>query len=371
MLNWARQGGGGYLFKDRDHSNNDSLGISPKPFPALWGFTLVELLVVIAIIGVLIALLLPAVQAAREAARRIQCSNHLKQIGLGVHNFHDTSNGIVPAVVNDYRRAAIFALLYPYLEQQTTYEKLSEFDTTGKNIGYPMFDRAWWNGLPASNPGLQEQLGSVSFLRCPSRRGGQQNATAVSGATQPHCIPGPATDYAIPIIVEGSTTGYWEYWEATDTGPYRAQSLYKGPFRTSRLMTAGDNRTWAPRDTMAWWADGASNQILLGEKHVPRNRLGVCGNDNKGFGDCSYIASWLSHDRGWVVGSPRPLARGPNDYTADADDPAYDYAFGSWHPGVCLFLIGDGSVHSLPVTTPASTLESLIYTSDGKVATLP
>src|SRR5262245_16032316 len=79
------------------------------------GFTLVELLVVIAIIGVLVALLLPAVQAARESARRMQCSNHLKQIGLAVHGFEDV-NKVIPYTRLDTRETYA-VLLLPYLEQ--------------------------------------------------------------------------------------------------------------------------------------------------------------------------------------------------------------------------------------------------------------
>ncbi len=96
-------------------------------------FTLVELLVVIAIIGVLIALLLPAVQAAREAARRMQCSNNLKQIGLGVHNFESTRSALPPILIYS-NRPTIFMLLLPYIEQQSTfsaYEGAGYFTMSG------------------------------------------------------------------------------------------------------------------------------------------------------------------------------------------------------------------------------------------------
>ena len=85
------------------------------------GFTLIELLVVIAIIGILVALLLPAVQASREAARRTQCVNNLKQIGLAVHGFHETRN-ILPASRVDHK-ATWLVLIWPFLEQRAAYDQ--------------------------------------------------------------------------------------------------------------------------------------------------------------------------------------------------------------------------------------------------------
>jgi prepilin-type N-terminal cleavage/methylation domain-containing protein/prepilin-type processing-associated H-X9-DG protein len=87
------------------------------------GFTLVELLVVIAIIGVLVALLLPAVQAARESARRMQCSNNVKQLGLGMHNYHDAMGAFPPARVNGPQYSA-HALLLPFIEQQNIADRI-------------------------------------------------------------------------------------------------------------------------------------------------------------------------------------------------------------------------------------------------------
>src|SRR5690606_20466187 len=98
------------------------------------GFTLIELLVVIAIIGVLIALLLPAVQAAREAARRSQCSNNLKQIALGFHNYHDTHQ-VFPPGANSCCWGTWLLYGLPYVEQQALYNAWNfggrSFDDTG------------------------------------------------------------------------------------------------------------------------------------------------------------------------------------------------------------------------------------------------
>src|SRR3954471_23461251 len=117
-----------------------------RPYRQERGFTLVELLVVIAIIGVLVALLLPAVPLAREAARRIQCSNQIKQLGLALHNFHDV-NQMFPAAEDDLPtspsnavwKASWVPRIFPFIEQQALYSQYR-------------FDRDWQDASTNANP---------------------------------------------------------------------------------------------------------------------------------------------------------------------------------------------------------------------------
>jgi len=118
------------------------------------GFTLVELLVVIAIIGVLIALLLPAVQQAREAARRMQCSNNLKQLGLALHNYHDTFGSFVPRrqgpATSSGRLSGLIGLL-PFIEQNAMYNQIKAGDASNPPFG-PTPWTGWtpWNVAPTA-----------------------------------------------------------------------------------------------------------------------------------------------------------------------------------------------------------------------------
>ncbi|MDO5581817.1 MAG: DUF1559 domain-containing protein [Planctomycetia bacterium] len=134
------------------------------------GFTLVELLVVIAIIGILIGLLLPAVQAAREAARRMQCTNNLKQLGIGLHNYHDVHSCFPPTRIGnnrngsgsdqDYVVATFFVSLLPFCEQQARWD-LYASGTTSAGV-----TTCIWGHTTVGGEYLWR--GSIPYLACPS-----------------------------------------------------------------------------------------------------------------------------------------------------------------------------------------------------------
>ena len=139
-----------------------NFSLPPTSTPARRGFTLIELLVVIAIIGVLVALLLPAVQAAREAARRTQCSNNLKQLGIGLHNYHDISgrlptniNVVVQTrssgvtIANDRNRASHLVNLLPFIEQKPLYDQInmSLHDPADQNLFVVHFRIRQWERI--------------------------------------------------------------------------------------------------------------------------------------------------------------------------------------------------------------------------------
>ena len=384
------------------------------------GFTLVELLVVIAIIGMLIALLLPAVQAAREAARRMQCTNNLKQIALAVHNFHDVYNVLPPATISN-GRASLFVLLFPFIEQQALYDLAFTPDDRwgcglqyhGGGVGYNrMFTNVdsvsgdwrcakwdidgaaspWWTGVLAQADDLRA-FTSVSYMKCPSRRSGPSQTEGLNMCS------GPTTDYAF-ALASGPPSGtpwpgLYGYnrlgFVATPWDHIRSDiaaqcgSYCHGPFRASTITpdwTSHSSYTptpagigfgigsWSGRDSMAYWRDGTTNQIIFGEKGIPLGKTNSCSLAT-GHWDCSFMTACTDTitliGRSFEDGSGNwvPIARTTDQYT-------YASPFGGAHTGVTNFVLGDGSVRAISITTPPDTiLYPLTRVDDGLTVSLP
>ena len=362
-------------------------------------FTLVELLVVIAIIGMLVALLLPAVQAAREAARRMQCTNHLKQMGIAVHNFHDTQNALPPACIFALR-PTIYMLLFPYIEQQSLYEGLHSYEGNDGTTGNNVFAKAttdagltranlggiggdywrtgvdWYNSIVRS--GMINGYAGVSYHFCPSRTTkGKHKATGNQR--------GPVTDYAMLVALENQQPADWSWFCMNGTTAHANQAKQIGPFRLPALRfmggrtgsASGDNdfiADWSYSDTFARYADGTSNQWLLAEKHVP---FWAVDNDNDGAN--AWHGNYARAINGtWCLAVARPVsvnswlfARSARDAltaTPSTSIPsnASVPSLGSNHVSVINVLYGDGSIHAISVNTNPEMAWRLTAVNDGQ-----
>ncbi|MGL4943792.1 MAG: DUF1559 domain-containing protein [Thermoguttaceae bacterium] len=357
------------------------------------GFTLVELLVVIAIIGVLVALLLPAVQAAREAARRMTCTNNLKQVGLGVHNFIDSSGGKLPPLVIHEARPTFWVILMPYMEQNAIYDRIyaggqekamQDRSVTARDSGPTngqdarAFYRGWWDNL--CSPEDKKAYGSIPGFKCPSRRTGVQMTTTSTDNMSPI---GPCGDYACVMRVRNPGNEMSDWWNCymSDNGDGNDHiNRHFGPFRVAHRDASLGNGVDSnkPRDKMSWWKDGSSNQLAVGEKHLPQDTIGVCTSSWRPRGDCSFWQmSWRdSTAAARQIHEKNRLAKGPNDYNPAIDTnnttPLKDFGFGSSHAGVCNFLIGDGAVRSISNTVAFDPIMcALADVSDGESVSLP
>lgn len=307
------------------------------------GFTLIELLVVIAIIAILIALLLPAVQQAREAARRTQCRNNLKQIGLALHNYHDVHNTFpggnitmgpccgTPSLVN----WAISIL--PYLEQTNLQNQY--------NFNLPSED-------PINVAVLQTPL---SVYNCPSDINAGRRERPASG---PHGNQEWAMSSYRGMGGVGWTTGGYAYrrqWDSSDILHANALSTLRGMFHWVGGVPNGAN--WRGKYgpvKMRDITDGTSNTLSVGEYHtITQPRRGT-------FWGFTYTSFVLSN----ATPEARTLIPDYNRCASQGDSNPCKRGWGSLHSGGAInFLLADGSARSISpnidmgIWTGASTIQ--------------
>ncbi|GAA4434049.1 DUF1559 domain-containing protein [Bremerella cremea] len=296
------------------------------------GFTLVELLVVIAIIGVLIALLLPAVQQAREAARRMQCTNNMKQIGLALHNYHDTQGALprqLPNLVTPY--TPINIALAPFMEQG--------------NIEADYVHTDWFFNSP--NDYLKDKRPDA--FRCPTTPDGDA-----------------------PLALTG--------WQTSDYNYMTHYVIYASPTSASSLTGNGPFRTWMPFRKIT---DGLSNSLFVfeaaGKNHIyiHETRMPDSYETTLNWGkslDANFSVGWLGLSQGytlmpttWILNSTETALQSyVNTGNCINNSNLLGRAY-SFHPGGMNGLLGDGSVRFIPEYIDFDTSVRLSDPADGQV----
>lgn len=323
------------------------------------GFTLIELLVVIAIIAILIALLLPAVQQAREAARRTQCKNNLKQLGLAIHNYHDVYMlfpGNISESAGGFRNASWLTLMLPYIDQGTAYNQMEFSGTNYSNQGTP----------PNLNWQVLESL-RMPGLNCPSSPMPTTRTQSTNSATQALGAPaeityqvadysGMAGGYWLPntttVPSGGVWTGYgWDHQVGVIvnlTAGVRARKIAKLTDGTSNTIAVGEHSSYTLRDS-----DGSKVDAR------PSNWSGGAWGNGPG------THKWL----GWSLNLTVPR------YGINYNGPGYGHeipygghtGLRSQHTGGVQVLFADGSVHFLSENMNFDTLLALCNGEDGTV----
>lgn len=326
-----------------------------KQWSVRGGFTLVELLVVIAIIGVMVGLLLPAVQAAREAARRMSCSNNLKQIGLAFHNYESTYKTF-PAAWGVYQPAPPYNLqgvgiaLLPFMEQTALVDRYNS-SVSASNEGGPIGQA---NVAVIATP--------LATFVCPSAPGGLERI--YNGAVPAGALPGlPALTWRAAPSDYSVTTGV--------RGVY-ANLAFVGIPATSRGGALSQSTFQAPANNkMASIIDGTSNTFLMGERTggtkvysgmrelaVPAAVIGAQGG---GWGDPLVGEHWIT---GTVRNPAFPAVEGPCAINCSNVRSA---GFHSFHPGGCHFLMADASVQFFSDSVAPLVIAARITRANGEV----
>ena len=323
------------------------------------GFTLIELLVVIAIIAVLVAILLPAVQQAREAARRSQCQNNLKQLGLAMHSYGETFGVFPPAYVHQRTATSITgdnhghwawsAMLLPYVELSGLYNKLETGSLTPSQ------------SLPINRDALRTRYG---VFRCPSDTGPDYHDTATS------------LGYTITLA-----TG------AGDTGLSLSNYVVSNNTKNVRQRRATNGKDGTTGATGPFWMDsscrirdlldGASNTLFLGERAYKSNSILMNAGmlfavrDYNGLGPSAQDITSPSWNQG-IMAIAGSVHNGINPVLT-AVDQSVSQSYSSRHVGGVLFCFGDGRVaflsenidNNMATNATDSVLEALAGIEDG------